>query len=93
MNWFLQPRVKSLQSKDPHGEFIFGGVEIYPLTTTDFWVNLSTGETKLFAETDWVSVVCRPIDLQRYVIVNNELKDYRNIVNIRQVNAIPLFHT
>jgi len=82
-----------MQSKDPHGEFTFGGVEIHPLTVSDFWVNPLNGETKVTEEDNWISVTCRPIDLQRYVIVNDKLTDYREIPDIRNVNAIPLFHT
>jgi hypothetical protein len=82
-----------MQSKDPHGEFSFAGVSIYPLTFTDFWVNPTNGETKRSEEINWININCRPIDLQRFVIIDGELQDYRDVVNIRQVNAIPLFHT
>lgn len=82
-----------MQSKDPHGEFIFNGVEIYPLTTSNFWVNPQDGETKMTAQEGWLHTNCRPIDLQRYVIVDNQLQDYRTLENIRNINAVPLFHT
>jgi len=82
-----------MQSKDPHGEFIFQGTEVHPLTLTDFWVNILTGETYITENPEWVHVNCRPIDLQRCVIISGKLVDYRMVADIRNINAIPLFHT